>query len=217
VIGAVTLWNQRRKIRGSVARDLLKGDDPSPWLGSAASLVHLRTSCPHPAWLVHCAYWAGVPQKQMLVGVLEGAEHMRRLGGGDPASGSMFDLVMEPFPDLAARIHGIEKAYPPLRGLEQLFTAQWNTTLEFHLGRRKPGKLEAQHLTAEVMAAGGMILAMAAIFHASAGLRESLAVTASGMFTLFALARPDERENLLAIQRAAYGWPLSMTSTTFVK
>jgi len=216
VIGALTLWNQRRKIRGSVARDLLRAEDPAAWLADAASLIHLRTTCPHPAWLVHCAYWAEVPQGKLLAGVLNGAEHMRLLSGGDPAD-SLLDLVSAPFPELAAKIHGLEKAYPPLRGLEQLFTAQWSLNMEFHLGVRKPRGLEAHHLTPEVLMAGGFHLAIAAVFHASAGLRESLAVTASGMFTLFALARPSERSNLLAIQRAAYGWPLTMTDTTFVK
>src|SRR5204863_9788038 len=72
VIGALTLWNQRRKIRGSVSRDLLRAEDPAPWLADAASTLHLRTSCPHPAWLVHCAYWAEVRQADLLSGVLRG-------------------------------------------------------------------------------------------------------------------------------------------------
>lgn len=217
VIGALSLWSQRRKIRGSVARDLLRAEDPARWLDDAASTLHLRTSCPHPAWLVHCAYWAEVPQARLLAGVLHGAEHMRQLAGGDPLSGSLLQLPRYSFPDLAEKIHAIEERYPVLRGLEQLFAAQWNITMEHQLGTRRAAPLAAEDLTPEVLMAGGFHLAIAAVFHASAGLRESLAVTASGMFTLFALARPAERGPLLAIQRASYGWPLAMAETTFVK
>lgn len=217
MIGALALWNQRRKIRGSVSRDLLRNEDPAPWLEQAASTLHLRTSCPHPAWLVHCAYWAEVRQAPLLGGVLRGAERMRQLAGGDTTSGSFLELPLHPLPDLADKIHGIEKTYPVLRGFEQSFCAQWNLTMEHHLGPRRPRPFEDKDFTPEVLMAGGFHLAIAAIFHASAGLRESLAVTASGMFTMFALARPSERASLLAIQRASYGWPQSMTDTAFVK
>jgi len=217
VIGTLALWNQRRKIRGSVSRDLLRAEDPAPWLADAGSVLHLRTSCPHPAWLVHCAYWAEIRQADLLAGVLRAAEHMRAAVGGDRVDGSMLELPLFSFPDLAAKIHAIEDRYPALRGLEQLFTAQWNLTMEANLGPRRPSALVAADLTPEVLMAGGFHLAIAAVFHASAGLRESLAVTASGMFTLFALARPAERAALLAIQRTSYGWPLSMTDTAFVK
>src|SRR3954468_23561615 len=70
MLGTLSLWSQRRKLRSSIGRDPLSPGDPQPWLASAGTLLELRTRCPQPGWLAHCAYWAGVPMKQIAIGAV---------------------------------------------------------------------------------------------------------------------------------------------------
>jgi hypothetical protein len=218
MIGALKLWSQRRKLRNSLAIDPLAMIDPRPWLDDATSVLQLRTTCPQPGWLVHCAYWAEVKMDTILAAATIAADHMIRVGpkGVFPRE-TVAGLRQEPLPDLAELVVDIERRHPAIRGIETLLPSQMNLSLASELGERHPASFEPGAVSPDTLVAGGFVLFLVSLFHRHHGLRESLVMTCAGMATLFAVGSPEQREALLAIQREAYGWPLSMTSTTFVK
>ena len=195
--------------------------DPGPWLDGAGSVMHLRASCPEPSWLVHCAYWAGIPQDQLYEGAVAVARHAAARSS-DPLFADIIvsQLRALPYDVLAKLVREMEKRYPVIRGIEQCIPSAANMTLLFHLGERKrrpPRDLDPSAVTPDALIAGGMVLMIVATFHRAEALREALALCCGALGSFFALAVPGERQVMLDLQRAAYGWPSSMTSTTFVK
>lgn len=221
MIGALSLWSQRRKLRSSIARDPLSAGDPAAWLDGASTVLELRTSCPEPGWLAHCAYWAGVPMERILLGALGAADTQRPHGiGAFVPLDNMFDLRKWSYPELADLVFAAEERHPAIRGIEMVLPSQVNTTLRFHLqgdqGRRFGGADKGQ-LTPDALCAGALVLLVASLFHRERGLRESLVLTAGAAATLLAIAQPRQRGVILEAQRIAYKWPSSMTSTSFTK
>jgi hypothetical protein len=220
MLGRLELWNLRRRLRGSIPRDPLSAVDPTAWLDAAASVVHLRATCPEPSWLVHCAYWARIDRDRLfeaaLVQARLAAEH-----GTDEQLRTITSLSLREtsYPELATMVREIEKRYPQIRGIEQGVPSADNRKLIRHLGQRKRrmGKLDAAAMTPQTLIAGGFVLLLVAAFHRAAKLRGALALCCGALATLFTIALPQQRVALLELQRTAYGWPSSMTRATFVK
>jgi hypothetical protein len=217
MIGPLKLWSLRRKLRGSIPRDPLTTLDPGPWLDAAASVTHLRATCTQPNWLVHCAYWAGVSQDKLLEAALAAGQHVKAHAPElFPELGDV-ELRRTPFPELAGKIHAIERKHPAIKAIEGYFPSGGNFLISQHLGDRHPRKLPATGLAPGDAIAAGYVLMIVAVFHRERGLREALALVCGAAATMFALGAPAERKALLDLQRSTYGWASSMTNATFVK
>jgi hypothetical protein len=218
MLGTLSLWTQRRKLRSSIPRDPLTTFDPAPWLDGAGSVMHLRASCPQPSWLVHCAYWAGVKQDLLLDAAIAAGLHVAQRGHADllPELQSR-TLRRVPYPELAEMIFAIERKHPAIKAIEAYFPSGGNFLLSSHLGDRRPRKLDAGTLTASAAVAAGYVLLLVSVFHRERGLREALALTCGGAATMFSIGMPGEARALLDLQRKTYGWESSMTATAFVK
>lgn len=218
------LKRRRADLARTLADDVTQPGDWDGWLAAATSIDHLHATCPHPGWLVYCAYWDGVSQDRMLDAALALAAIASERDPRAPLSPAVIrSLRDDDGPELGELILSLEH-HPLTRHLVDVVPTQLNVVLQMAIGeerrarrrdappsppdlgpfRHDPTGFARAELDAIV--AAGYVLTIEAIFHRQQHLRESVATRAAAAAQLLHGSFAGFRDEALAIQRAAYRW-----------
>jgi hypothetical protein len=216
MFGALRLWPRRPRLRAALAADCTQPQDVGAWLEGARSVVELHARCPHPGWLVYCAYFDGVRQDPLALGTVELLRDALALDPRAPFDASVLDRLDElPYPELADLVVHVLRRAPGALVIADAVPTQDNPAL-FELDLALQDLREEQDAGAyrgaatddrDTLLAAAYSLGLEVKAHRARGLRE--AVTRRSAATAALLSRalgPSFEARALATLRHRYGW-----------